>query len=95
MTKFQFFARFGQTILVRKMEEKSNRILPNQAKSHVQDSPVSNNMISNECMKCMYMYHMKGHIVSYNFCQKNSKSKIHIFPIYEQTDSKPEIVHVL
>ena len=44
MTKFQFFARFGQTILVRKMEEKSNRILPNQAKSHVQDSPVSNNM---------------------------------------------------
>ena len=44
MTKFQFFAQFGQTILVRKMEEKSNRILPNQAKSYVQDSPVSNNM---------------------------------------------------
>ena len=44
----------------------TNRILPNQAKKlkmgHVQDSPVSTNMIPNEYM----IYHMKVHIVSYN-----------------------------
>jgi hypothetical protein len=42
------------------------------------------NMISNECMK----YHMKVHIVSYNLAPK----KIHLLPIYGQTDSKPAIV---
>ena len=56
---------------------------------HVQDSPVSNNMISNEFM----IHHMKVHIVSYNLGQKKiSKSKIHILPIYGQMDSKPAIV---
>ena len=56
---------------------------------HIQDSPVSNNIISNECM----IYHMKVHIVKYNLGQKKvSKSKIHILPIYGQMDSKPAIV---
>lgn len=56
---------------------------------HVQDSPVSTNMISNECM----IYHMKVHIVSYNLGQIFfSKSKIHVLPIYEQTDSNTAIV---
>ena len=59
---------------------------------HVQDSPVSTNMISNECMIC----HMKVHIVSYNLGPKKfSKSKIHILPIYGQTDSKAAIVGYL
>ena len=52
---------------------------------HVQDTPVSTSMISNECMIC----HMKVHIVSYNLDQKKiSKSKIHILPVSEQTDLK-------
>ena len=56
---------------------------------HVQDTPVSTSMISNECM----IRHMKVHIVSYNFNQKKiSKSKIHILPNYEQTDLKTAIV---
>ena len=56
---------------------------------HVQDTPVSTSMISNECMIC----HMKVHIVSYNLDQKKiSKSKIHILPNYEQTDLKTAIV---
>ena len=56
---------------------------------HVQDSPVSTKMILDECM----IYHMKVHIVSYNFDQrKNSKSKIHISPNYERMDSKTAIV---
>ena len=57
---------------------------------HVQDTPVSTSMISNECMIC----HMKVHIVSYNLDQKNfSKSKIHILPNYEQTNLKMAIVY--
>ena len=37
--------------------------------------------------------HKKVHIVSYNLDQKKfSKSKIHILPIYEQTDLKTAIV---
>ena len=56
---------------------------------HVQDSPVSTNMISNECM----IYHMKVHIVNYDLGpQKISKSKIHILPIYEQMNPKTAIV---
>ena len=56
---------------------------------HVQDTPVSTSMISNECMIC----HMKVHIVSYNLDQKKfSKSKIHILPNYEQTNLKTAIV---
>ena len=55
----------------------------------VQDTPVSTKMILNECM----IYHMKVHIVSYNLGQKIfSKSRIHILPNYEQTDSKTAIV---
>ena len=56
---------------------------------HVQDIPVSTSMISNVCMIC----HIKVHIVSYNLDQKkNSKSKIHTLPNYEQTDLKTAIV---
>ena len=55
---------------------------------HVQDTPVSTKMILNECM----IYHMKVHTVSYNLGQKMSKSRIHILPNYEQTDSKTAIV---
>ena len=56
---------------------------------HYQDSPVSLNMISNECM----IYHLKVHIVSYNLGQKYfSKIKIHILPNYGQMDSKMAIV---
>ena len=56
---------------------------------HIQDTPVSTSMISNVCMIC----HMKVHIVSYNLDQKkNSKSKIHTLPNYEQTDLKTAIV---
>ena len=35
---------------------------------------------------------MNVHKVSYNFGQKDTKSKIHILPIYEQTDLKTAIV---
>ena len=56
---------------------------------HVQDTPVSTKMILNECI----IYHMKVHIVSYNLGQKKfSKSRIHILPNYEQTESKTAIV---
>ena len=56
---------------------------------HVQDTPVSSSIISNECMIC----HMKVHIVSYNLDQIFfSKSKIHILPNYERTDLKTAIV---
>ena len=56
----------------------------------VQDTPVSTKMILNECM----IYHMKVHIVSYNLGQNFfSKSRIHILPNYEQTDSKTAIVY--
>ena len=55
----------------------------------VQDTPVSTMMIFNECM----IYHMKVHIFSYNLGPKKfSKSRIHIFPNYGQTDSKTAIV---
>ena len=58
---------------------------------HVQDTPVLTKMILNECM----MYHMKVHIFSYNLGPKKfSKSRIHIFPNYGQTDSKTAIVTV-
>ena len=55
---------------------------------HVQDSPLSTNMISNVCI----IYHMKVHMVCYDFGKKMSKSKIHILPIYEQKDLKTAIV---
>jgi hypothetical protein len=55
---------------------------------HIQDSHVSTDMISNVCI----IYNMKVHMVNYDFGQKNSKSKIHILPIYEQTDLKTAIV---
>ena len=56
----------------------------------VQDTPVSTKMIFNECM----IYHMKVHIFSYNLGPKKfSKSRIHIFPNYGQTDSKTAIVY--
>ena len=56
---------------------------------HVQDTPVLTKMILNECI----IYHMKVHVVSYNLGQKKiSKSRIHILPNYEQTDSKTAIV---
>ena len=49
-------------------------------------------MISNVCI----IYHMKVHMVSYDFDQKKiSKSKIHILPIYQQTDLKTAIVRYL
>ena len=54
---------------------------------HVQDTPVSISMISNECMMC----HMKVHIVSYNLDQKKN-FKIHTLPNYEQMDLKTAIV---
>ena len=57
---------------------------------HVQDTSVSTSMISNVCMMC----NMKVHIVSYNLDQNEiSKSKIHILPIYGQTDSQAAIVN--
>ena len=56
--------------------------------AHVQDIPVSKNMI----LKGFMIYHMKVHMVSYNFSQKKSKSKIHILPNYEQMDLKTAIV---
>ena len=56
---------------------------------HVQDTSVLTSMISNVCMIC----NMKVHKVSYNSDQNEiSKSKIHILPIYEQTDFKTAIV---
>ena len=56
---------------------------------HVQDTPMSTTMTSNEFMIC----HMKVHIVSYNLDPKKiSKSKIHILPNYEQTNLKTAIV---
>ena len=56
---------------------------------HVQDTPVSTNSISNECM----IYHKTVHIVSYDLVPKKvSKSKIHILPIYEQMNPKTAIV---
>ena len=46
-------------------------------------------MVLNECI----IYHMKVHIFSYNLGQRFfSKSRIHILPNYEQTDSKTAIV---
>ena len=58
---------------------------------HVQDTPVSTSMISNECMIC----HMKVRIVSYNLDQHFfSKYKIHILSNYEQTNLKTAIVLV-
>ena len=42
---------------------------------HVQDSPVSTNMISNAYM----IYHMKVQIVSYNLDQKKIKNPKFIF----------------
>ena len=56
---------------------------------HVQDSPVATTMISNECM----IYHMKGHIASYNLDQIFfSKSKINILTISGPMSIKPAIV---
>ena len=41
----------------------------------------------------LQLYHMKVHMVSYNLGKKKIlKSKIHILPIYGQTDSKTAIV---
>ena len=56
---------------------------------HVQDPPVSTNMISIVCM----IYHMKVHMFGYNLGPKNfSKSKIHILTISEPISMKPAIV---
>ena len=56
---------------------------------HVQDPPVSTNMISIVCM----IYHMKVHMFGYNLGpQKMSKSKIHILTISEPISMKPAIV---
>ena len=56
---------------------------------HVQDPPVSTNMISIVCM----IYHMKVHMFCYNLGQdKISKSKIHILTISEPISMKPAIV---
>jgi len=59
---------------------------------HVQDTPVSTEMILNKYM----IYHMKVHIFSYNLGWNFfSKSRIHILPNYEQTDSKTAIVYLV
>ena len=56
---------------------------------HVQDPPVSTNMISIVCM----IYHMKVQMFGYNLGpQKMSKSKIHILTISEPISMKPAIV---
>ena len=56
---------------------------------HVQDPPVSTNMISNVCM----VYHMKVYMFGYNIGpQKISKSKINILTISEPMSMKPAIV---
>ena len=56
---------------------------------HVQDPPVSTNMISIVCM----IYHMKVHMFGYNLGPpKMSKSKIHILTISELISMKPAIV---
>ena len=57
---------------------------------HVQDPPVSTNMISIVCM----IYHMKVHMFGYNLGpQKMSKSKIHILTISEPISMKPAIMY--
>ena len=56
---------------------------------HVQDTPVSTKMILNESM----IYHMKVHSQLQFGPKKISKSRIHILPNYEQTDSKTAIVY--
>ena len=56
---------------------------------HVQDPPVSTNMISIVCM----IYHMKVHMFGYNLGPKKfSKSKIHILTISEPISMKSAIV---
>ena len=56
---------------------------------HVQDPPVSTNMISIVCL----IYHMKGHMFGYNLgSPKIRKSKIHISTISESMSMKPAIV---
>ena len=56
---------------------------------HVQDPPVSTNMISIVCM----IYHMKVHMFGYNLGPpKMSKSKIHILTISEPISMKPALV---
>ena len=56
---------------------------------HVQDPPVSTNIISIVCM----IYHMTAHMFGYDLGpQKISKSKIHILTISEPISMKPAIV---
>ena len=56
---------------------------------HVQDPPVSTNMISIVCM----IYHTKVQIFGYNLGPpKMSKSKIHTLTISEPISMKPAIV---
>jgi hypothetical protein len=56
---------------------------------HVQDPPVSTNMISIVCM----IYHMKVQMFGYNLGpQKMSRSKIHILTISEPISMKPATV---
>ena len=56
---------------------------------HVQDPPVSTNMISIVCM----IHHLKVHMFGYNLGPpKMSKSKIHILTISEPISMKPAIV---
>ena len=54
---------------------------------HVQDPPVSTNMISNICIP-----YKSTHGQLWFWPKQISKSKIHILPIYEQTDLKTAIV---
>ena len=59
---------------------------------HVQDTPASTKMILNECM----IYRMKLQENGYNLGKKkNSKSRIHILPNYEQTNSKTAILQCI
>ena len=55
---------------------------------HVQDSPMSTNIISNESM----IYHKS--VVVLIEAKTILKSKIHILPIYGQTDSKKKVTFV-
>ena len=59
---------------------------------HVQDPPVSTNMISIVCM----IYHMKVHMFGYDLGPpKMPKSKIHILTISEPISMKPAIVRLV
>ena len=57
----------------------TNRVWSNQAKYwKLKDSPVSTNIISNVCM----IYHMKVHMVRYNFSRKKLQNPKFIFCLF-------------